>query len=73
VIPVTLLDRLVDLPVPDARAALAFLDRRPESARTGVGFADLLILACAVQSGARLRTVDRALSRAWSVLGFSTG
>ena len=69
-----LLDRLPDLPVPDARAALAFLGRHHRHlASAGIGYADLLILACAAGSGSLLRTSDRRLAAAWRSLGFAAG
>jgi predicted nucleic acid-binding protein len=71
---VSLLGRLPELPVPDAAAALAFLDRHENAlAGTGVGFADLLVLACASGAGARLRTADARMRGAWLRLGLETG
>lgn len=69
-----LLGRLPDLPVPDARGTLAFLDRHVHLlAGTGIGYADLQIVACAAGSGSLLRTADRDLAAAWRALGFAEG
>lgn len=67
-----LLSRLPELPVPDARRALGFLERHEAVlSGAGIGFADLLIVACAAESGALLMTSDAALARAWRRLGFA--
>jgi len=66
-----LLLRLPRLPVPDAPRALGFLDRHESVLRgAGIGFADLLIVACAADSGSLLMSSDAALDAAWRALGF---
>jgi len=67
-----LLSRLPHLPVPDARRALAFLDAEGSVlAGAGIGFADLLLVTCARDSGSLSRTPDVALGAAWCALGYA--
>lgn len=67
-----LIGRLPQLPVPDTSRALRLLERHAASlAGAGIGVADLLIVACAAESGAPLMTSDTALAGAWRALGFA--
>jgi predicted nucleic acid-binding protein len=66
-----LLSRLPDLALVETRS---FLDNHAEAlVAAGIGYADLLILACAVAHGARLRTTDGPLRRAWGRLQLQPG
>lgn len=69
-----LLARIPNLPVPNPDAALSLLDRLGDRVTgAGIGFADLLLLGCALDAGCPLRTSDRRRAAAWEALGFQAG